>query len=577
MTALQNRYCVLLLLFVTLGIYYPVIFAPFSSIDDIKMVNWLINANHLSIKSLFLPGGSGYYYRPLVGLSFWMDKILWGLQESFMHLENIVLHAANAVLVFSVALRIFQRLGFRDNLFPLCSALFFALHPINTEAVNWISGRTDLLSGLFILVSLLTLFNSLESNSKFWGVLSASLFFVSCLAKETAIFFYPAALFTVFCYDARDMSLRVKVGRRASLYVFFTTAALFYFYLRHLAFARGDSGISHAAESFVAGNEAGYLYTLKLIVKVAGFYAKKLFFPWPLNFGIIHVSDNYIPFGILLIMTALFMLWKRDTVATLFMTSFCVGASSLLVAVSRMAWTPLAERYMYIPSTTFAVAIVLVLATSARKRNLGSLAAPVLMLGCMGIAFSTTARNIVWQDNLTLFADTVRKSPDFAPARNDLAVAMLGHGRVEEAHHLIMSNAADASVNNYQIAYLNKAGVLAAEKDLEGARIMLLELLRDPGKQELEIVRNLIAINEKRIVKTRSERTMVSIRSETIDLLNKENKLTGDPFCLYRIGQEFLAMKKKGEAQSYFERAFRKAPDGAYYKEPARKLAERLQ
>lgn len=576
MTVLKDRYCILLLVFITLGIYYPVIFAPLNSVDDVKTVTWFLNTDNLSMKELFLPGRSGYYYRPLLALSFWVDKGLWGLQESFMHLENIVLHAVNVVLVFCLALRIFHRQGSHDNLFPLCAALLFALHPINTEAVNWISGRTDLLAGLFILIALLTLNSALERNSILWGALSASSLLLSSLAKETAIFFYPAALFIMYSHDARDLPFMSRLRKRGILSGLITAAALCYFYIRHLAFARGDSGISHAAKSLI-GTEANHLYTLKVIVKVSGFYAKKLLFPWPLNFGIIQVSNYYIPAGIALIIFTLYLFRKRDAVAALFMTTICIGASALLVAVSRLAWTPISERYMYIPSATFAIAMVLIVATAAQKRLIGSLAVPAMLLGCIVIAFTTVARNIVWQDNLTLFADTVRKSPDFAPARNDLAVAMMTRGRVEEAHQLIKANAADSSVKNYQIAGLNKATVMAAEKDLDGARKLLLELLRDPGKQELEIVQKLVSVNEKRVTVAKGESARTAIRSETIDLLNKAEAMTGDPFYLYRIGQVYLAMNNKREARDYFVRASQKAPEGAYYKEPAKKLAERLQ
>ena len=576
MTVLKDRYCVLLLVFITLGIYYPVIFAPFNSVDDVKMVTLLLNTDQLSLKELFLPGGSGYYYRPLLALSLWMDKGLWGLQESFMHLENIVLHAVNVVLVFCLALRIFRREGVNDNLFPLCAALFFALHPLNTEAVNWISGRTDLMAGCFILVALLALYAALERDSIVWGALSACSLLVSCLAKETAIFFYPAALFIVFCYDARDVPLMSRVRKHGILSGLITAAAVLYFFIRHLAFAREDSGIRLAAKSLV-GAEADHLHTVKVIFKVSGFYAKKLFFPWPLNFGIIQVSNYYILAGIALIIFTLYLLWKRDAAAALFMTTICIGSSALIVAVSRMAWTPISERYMYMPSAPFAIVMVLVLANAAQKRRLGSVAVPAMLLGCTVIAFTTVARNIVWQDNLTLFADTVRKSPDFAPARNDLAIAMLERGRTDEAHQIFNANAVGASVNNYQIAGLNKATVLVAGKDLDGARKLLLELLRDPGKQELEILKKLVSVNEKRATLAKEEGSRAAIRLETVDFLNKTAAFTGDPFYLYRIGQVYLAMGKKSEARDYFARAFRNAPDGAHYKEPAKRLADRLQ
>ena len=84
---LSNRFKVLFILFVVLGVYYPVIFAGTNSIDDHRMIMQLEELERVDWKGLFLPSG-GYYYRPLLMLSFIADKFLWGLTPSFMHLEN---------------------------------------------------------------------------------------------------------------------------------------------------------------------------------------------------------------------------------------------------------------------------------------------------------------------------------------------------------------------------------------------------------------------------------------------------------------------------------------------------------
>ncbi len=160
---LKGRYLVLLLLVVVFGVYYPSLFIPFNSVDDTRMVNNLLNADGISVWQPFHFGGSGNYYRPLLASTFIIDKYVWGLNESFMHLENILLHAMNVVLVFLIARRIAlaEKLTLIEPL-AFCAALLFALHPINTEAVNWISGRTDLLAGLFVLCSLLFLLRALS-------------------------------------------------------------------------------------------------------------------------------------------------------------------------------------------------------------------------------------------------------------------------------------------------------------------------------------------------------------------------------------------------------------------------------
>src|SRR6056297_3226097 len=98
---------VLFLLFVVLGLYYPGLFAGFSSTDDLKMVTWIENEPFASAWDLFRPGG-GFYYRPLLLLTFFVDNQLWGMQPGFMHLENMLLHGTNAVMVFFIARRVFE-------------------------------------------------------------------------------------------------------------------------------------------------------------------------------------------------------------------------------------------------------------------------------------------------------------------------------------------------------------------------------------------------------------------------------------------------------------------------------------
>src|SRR3990172_8049348 len=82
---------------------------------------------------------------PLSWLTLGLDYRLWGLHPSGFHLTSLILHAANAALVYAVALRVGAGLA----------ALLFALHPLRVESVAWITERRDVVSGLFYLLALL--------------------------------------------------------------------------------------------------------------------------------------------------------------------------------------------------------------------------------------------------------------------------------------------------------------------------------------------------------------------------------------------------------------------------------------
>jgi tetratricopeptide (TPR) repeat protein len=594
---LKTPYLALLLTFIVLMVYYPMIFAGFNTLDDLGMINWLLNTEHFNLKNLFLPGGSGYYYRPLLGLTFITDKYLWGLLASFMHLENILLHAVNAILVFFIGIKIFKRYEINNKVLPFSAALLFALHPVNTEAVNWISGRTDVLAGSFALFSTLFLLISLEKKSGLFGSLAAISLFLGCLSKETVVFLFPAALFLIYSYDkSAGYSVVKRLRNRLALYVLFMLSLVSYFFLRHLAFVKNDSGISTATKG-VLGPEADTLNSLRIFLKVMGFYIKKLFLPWPLNFGIIDVSGYYVIVGVVLVGVVLYLLYRRDLISAVYLSSISTIVPGFLVAIGGMAWTRIAERYLYIATAFFAIAItytVYVLLpvfrspldsfpfVKARTRN-GNVHPSqqrffIVALFALFIVLSITTvhRNIIWQDNLTLFEDTVAKSPNFPPAKNELAAALLQHGRTDEAFKLIEINAISSKQSDYATADINKAKAMAAENDLEGGRKLLLARLDAPGKQYDKILLELLAIDDKRVNQARSGAKKLEIHAEQIDLLMKLYARTSEPFYCYRIGQMYLFMNKKREARVFFEKAYEKAPDNAYYKSSAKKLAEKL-
>jgi hypothetical protein len=150
---LRRGYQALLICFVVLVVYYPTLSAEVCLLDDQSMLNDMLNAPPFDLKALFLPGsGGGGYYRPLIGLSYFFDRFAWGLSHEIMHFENILFHLSNSLLVFGIGCALAGYVALAPAV-PLLSALLFALHPLATESVNWISGRTDLLAGAFVFAA----------------------------------------------------------------------------------------------------------------------------------------------------------------------------------------------------------------------------------------------------------------------------------------------------------------------------------------------------------------------------------------------------------------------------------------
>src|SRR5262245_59445321 len=103
-------------------------------------------------------------YRPLTWMTFGFDYLIWGMNPAGYHSTSLLLHVANALLVYLLALRLYSlpNIGFETlghaarRIGAGIIALLFAIHPLRVEAVAWVSARNDLLSGFFILLTVIS-------------------------------------------------------------------------------------------------------------------------------------------------------------------------------------------------------------------------------------------------------------------------------------------------------------------------------------------------------------------------------------------------------------------------------------
>lgn len=579
---IKPGFLVIFLVFLSLGVYYSSLFAPYNLLDDQLLVQQLLNQDSFSFARHFAPGGTYDYYRPLVTLAFEIDKYVGGLQESFMHLVNILLHTLNVILIFLLARRFAIIVGSEGNLLPFLSSALFCLHPLNTEAVNWITGRTDLLAGTFVFSSLLFMLKALERRSLLWGGAGAISLLGGALCKETALFLLPGIFFLLVW---RPSAARVVWTGRWLILALCTGSVLGYFALRWGAFAT-DRGIGHTAK-FIAqvvtaapiihttpsGTHPVHLMDMaRTILKVSGFYVIKLFQPLPLNFAINRVDGSYLVPGVALAFVLPILVFRRRPVGVFFLLSALLGSSALLVVFTRLAWTPVAERYMYIPSGLFSVAVVFgsaMVVERLRWQKICPVVVPLILGTC---AWATVERNIVWQDNLTLYEDTVRKSPDFGPARNQLALALYTYNRTAEATTLLAS----LPISEGQSASLNQAALMIGQRRYGDARAILFQSLANPGANEERILEMLVKATSEMAEQSKGRVKKRMLYGEVAGWLERLECLTHNAFHWYRLGRVYLILNNRHEAQRCFSEAARRLPSDSIFKEPAAKLARKL-
>lgn len=562
---------ILFLLFAVLSLYAFAVFAPINLIDDAGILKFY-REPRLGPLEVVRPG-SGYYYRPLISLSFYLDHLLLAQNSYLLHLENILIHAANTVLLFLLAKRMFTP---TSRWLHLVTALLFASHPVNAEAVSWIAGRTDPLALLFVLLSSLALLKGVESMRGGYTLLSVLFLAAGVMAKETALLFVPGSLLLVrgWLQTRREDPESTRWARRQSRVLIFSYCGICLGFVL-LLFARG-SGDGNSLSKLLAGDGVRLNEAVPLAVSILGFYLKKLVLPWPLNFGIISVSRWYaVP--ALISLSALFFLPRKNPYFFMVLIGLLFLVPALVVGVFDVAWTVVAERYLYLPCAFFCLGCTGYLSLLAARVRRPRLLAVTVSLVVATAAFSTLQRTRVWQSNQALYRDTVAKSPDFAMLHNTLAVTLIQAGRIPEAQQ-----------------ELNLASSLEPSALLRGLirRNMFLIALTGMSRQESRRFFNLYGLEKSRedteilaawkmtddgLFKTLpagEERDAVV--AELIEVNQALYARTLDPFLLYHNGQLSLERGDRKGAAACFAKSYLKAPEGSHYRAAAKKLAEKL-
>jgi tetratricopeptide (TPR) repeat protein len=309
----------------------------------------------------------------------------------------------------------------------------------------------------------------------------------------------------------------------------------------------------------------------------AGYYARKLVQPFPLNFGIVEVPGGYFWVGCLLILLLGLLFWRLSWAGSFILTAVSLASVALLVAMGNVSWTPYAERYMYGPSAMLAIGGGLAAGQNFRRfdhyilRSYATWTVAFLLLIGFVVVFQ---RGMVWQDNLTLFADTVKKSPDFALAHNQLADALWNRGRNAEALEIVRH----LDVPESQVAFINRVLIFMDEGRYEEARAFLLENLNNRSTQgyHTAILERLIEVVEQLRTRSVSPEQNAAYDDEVIGYLHELWRRTHKPFYLYRLGQKQLFRGDAAAARESFVLAYAKLPADSIYREPSRKLAESL-
>lgn len=365
----------------------------------------------------------GSLYTPLVHVTFWLQERVGWQSAAAYHAGNVALHAVNAGLVYLMS----RKLGFLTGS-ALLIACLFASHPLQTEAVAWISARKDLLAAFFMLLTLLTY----ERHDK----IALALFICACLAKPSA-----AALVGV-------------------LYVWYRGARLKPYLLAAAAISILTIAV-HMSVRTIALRHEGLLDRVCAPAYGLLFYLVKCFvpvrlsalYPDPVTSGFIP-SLLYVgsPLILLVLAAGVYRLTRHLNRAGAGVALFAILLIPVLQIFPTRPLSLVSDRYVYLPIVgIFAAAIALWSRLSVRPILNAGLAA-ALVLSCTVL---TSARIPVWQNGLTLWEDVISKYPGIVHAYHNRGNEYARAGRLDEA--IADFTRATEIYGNYAWSYHNRA------------------------------------------------------------------------------------------------------------------------
>ena len=365
-------------------------------------------------------------YFPLTYTVFRLEHGLWGLNPAGYHWVNILLHAANALLVW----QLLKRLGVPG---AWLAAAIFALHPVEVESVAWVTELKSVLSLFFILLALLAWIEFIgEQSKRFWYWL-ALIFFAFALFSKTTACTLPAALLLILWLKKKRID-----WRRLTQVVPF------------LAMGVGMGLLTIWWERFHQGTQ-GKLFSMGLTERIlvasraVWFYAGKLFWPVNLTFSYpkwtINPADplayGWLAAGVGFCAAIYFarrLAGRSVEVAVLFFVATLIPLLGFIMLYT-FRYTFVADHYQYVASIGLialaAAGMTIVLSKWEKTKPLLKPAVCGMLLLTLGTMTWRQCR--MYADEETLWQTTIQKNPDSWAAFANLGDHSIKNGKLDEA------------------------------------------------------------------------------------------------------------------------------------------------
>lgn len=463
------------------------------------------------------------YWHPITLLSHQLDVSLLGPVAGRHLLVNVALHAANAVLLF-LWLRLATGAFWRSAVV----AALFASHPLHVESVAWVAERKDVLSTLFMLLSLHAYTRWVRDGSRAqyaWSVVSLAL---GLMAKPMLVTF-PCVLLLldIWPFD-RIRNLRAVLLEKLP-YVACVIPAIV-MTLRTQSVAMSGANVTPAVR--LANAAIAYVTYLGKTFWPASL---AIFYPYPPT-----VNAALAVICALSLAAVTFLVWRARRQMPWLPVGWLwfLGTLVPVIGLVQAGQQSMADRFTYVPHIGLFIAIVWTLAAWAGRapewRLPMAVAATVAVIAFSVVAYIQTG---YWRNSVTIFERTLAVTNDNRLAHVNLGAALVESGQPEraEAEYRAAAGFKPADVLHLGLALaLSAQGKTEASAEEAAAAVSAApsnaEALATYGAIELALGRN----------------------AEAATLLEKAARIAPDPLTLGRLA---LARGQSGDARKYFGEA----------------------
>jgi tetratricopeptide (TPR) repeat protein len=428
-------------------------------------------------------------YRPVRNASYAIDFFVWGWRPFGFHLTNVLIHIGNVILVFLLI----RRLTLKLNI-AFLAALIFAVHPIQTDSVSYISGRRDVLFALFYLAAFHAYLSYRASRSRAFFALFLGFWALSLMSKEMAVSLPLVIFIWNFCelwgeekgswWRQSFQAAKRALGKDKWLYTLLAAASLgFGVYM--IFFLRSSGRASVTGLDYWGGS----LYaTVLTVARVHTWYFKQLIYPTPIAqyFGAFDVSTSLLDWrvvvALLLVGTVLgagVAFLKRDRLMAFAVFSYFAA----LVPVSQIVphHELLADHYLYLPIMSFSLLVALVVnSVGQRGKRPRQIAYGLVSVFVVALAAITVSRNRDWKDELSVWEANYKSVPYSPRASYNLgALYMIKNPQQSEA----LLKESIASDPTFEPPYLALAKLYVSQKRIPEAENLIQQGLDLTGSE----------------------------------------------------------------------------------------------